>query len=422
MKIHLAYGKNGLDLRLNDAWDVQVLKPRFLPGIDEPQRALREALRIPIGCPPLADVVHPEDTVGIVVNDMTRPTPNEMLLDALISELAHVPRRDIRLFVALGTHRPNTPAEIQGLLGSHAGAGYEIIQNNAFDPATQTSIGMTSAGNEIRINGELAQCSIKILTGFIEPHMFAGLSGGGKAILPGMAGLETVLRNHCPRNIADPAAAWGVTRGNPVWEEIREAALLAGRLFLLNVTLNRNRAITGIFAGDLDKAHSQGGDLVRKTATVAAERAFDIVVATNSGYPQDVNLYQTVKGMSAAARVVRPGGAILMVSECLDGIPDHGMYGQLLRQAGSPRGVLDSVMSTGHVQLDQWQAQIQAQVQLKARVYVHSANLTERQIRDALLVPAPDPEQTLAALVGQYGPSAHIAVLPEGPQTIPRLM
>jgi nickel-dependent lactate racemase len=421
MKVHLAYGRNGLDLQLDDNWDVKVIEPLYVPGLEDPQCALQDALRAPIGCSPLADFVAADDTVGIIVNDLTRATPNERLLKALIAELPHVPPRNIRLFIALGTHRPNTPVELQRLLGAFAEAGYEIIQNNAFDSRTQVSIGLTSTGNEIWINRDLARCSVKLLTGFIEPHFFAGFSGGGKAIVPGMAGLETVMRNHCPRNIADSRATWSVTRGNPIWEEVREAALRAGRIFLLNVALNRDQAITGVFAGGLDKAHSRGADFVRRTAMIAVEKPFDIVVATNSGYPLDLNLYQTVKGMSAAAQIVRQDGAILMVSECWDGIPEHGMYGRLLREAGSPQALLKTVLAPDYLKQDQWQAQIQAQIQLKARVYVHSANLTEEQIRGALLNPAPDLEGTLTGLIREFGPSARIGILPEGPQTIPYL-
>lgn len=421
MKTHLAYGKRGLDLQLDDRWDVRVIEPYFIPGIEDPQKALQSALKAPIGCPPLAEFVGAQDAVGIVLNDLTRATPSERLLKALLSELSHVPRRNIRLFVALGTHRPNTPAELQRMLGTYAGAGFEIIQNDAFDPNTHASLGFTSSGNEIWINRELAQCSVKLLTGFIEPHFFAGFSGAGKAIMPGMAGLKTVLRNHSARNIADPRATWGVTRGNPIWEEVREAALRAGRIFLLNIALNRKQEISGVFAGDLDKAYERGASFVRKTAMAVVEKPFDIVIATNSGYPLDLNLYQTVKGMSAAAQIVKQGGAILMVSECRDGIPEHGMYGRLLRQAGSPHSALEMVSAPDSMQQDQWQVQIQAQIQLKADVYIHSGCLTEEQIRWAMLNPAPSLEGTLAELVERYGRAARICVLPEGPQTILRL-
>jgi nickel-dependent lactate racemase len=421
MKTHLAYGKHGLDLQLDDRWDIRVIEPRFVPAMEGSQRALQDALKAPVGCPSLAEFIAPHDTVGIVLNDLTRATPSERLLKALLSELSHMPKRNIRLFIALGTHRPNTPAELERMLGAYASAGFEIIQNDAFDPRTQVSLGFTSRGNEIWINREFAQCSVKLLTGFIEPHLFAGFSGAGKAIIPGMAGLRTVMRNHNARNIADPMASWGVTWGNPIWEEVREGALRAGKSFLFNVTLNRNQEITGVFAGDLDKAHERGVDFVRKTAIVRVEKPFDIVVATNSGYPLDLNLYQTVKGMSAAAQIVREGGAIVMASECWDGIPEHGMYGKLLRQAGSPKALLEMILAPDYLEQDQWQAQIQAQIQLKADVYIHSGCLTEEQIRRALLSPAPSLEDTLARLVERYGRASRICILPEGPQAIPCL-
>jgi lactate racemase len=421
MKTHLAYGKHGLDLELNDRWNVRVIEPRFVPGIQDPQHALQNALKNPIGSSPLSELVDAQDTVGIVINDITRATPNERLLNALLLELPHVPKKSIRIFIALGTHRPNTHTELQRMLGIHADAGFEMVQNNAFDPDTQTSLGFTRHGNEVWINRELAQCSIKILTGYIEPHLFAGFSGGGKAIMPGMAGLKTVMRNHSVSNIADPRATWGVTWGNPIWEEVREAGLMAGKSFLFNVALNKEQEITGVFAGNLDKAHERGVDFVSQTAMVPVDKPFDIVVATNSGYPLDLNLYQTVKGMSAAAQIVKRGGAILMVSECWDGIPEHGMYGQLLRLAGNPQALLDMIAAKNFMQQDQWQAQIQAQVQLKADVYIHSRHLTDEQIQGAWLKPALSMEDTLVGLVKRYGETARICVLPLGPQTIPFL-
>jgi nickel-dependent lactate racemase len=278
---------------------------------------------------------------------------------------------------------------------------------------------MTNRGHEIWVSRELITCDVKILTGFIEPHLFAGFSGGGKAIMPGMAGLGTVLGNHSAGMIADPQATWGVTQGNPIWEEIQEVAGCAGADFLLNVTLNKYKQITNVFAGEMRAAHAAGCAFVEKTAMAPVEAPFDIVVTTNSGYPLDLNLYQTVKGMSAAAQVVAQGGAILAVAECWDGIPDHGSYGQLLREASSPQELLDRILQPGFLKQDQWQAQIQAQIQLKADVYVYSENLSAEQIRSALLKPSISPEETLAELAQKYGPGARICVLPEGPQTVP---
>lgn len=419
MKIRLAYGKTGLEVNLRDRLNVEVVEPRYIPGISNPLAALRDALCNPIGAPPLTKLVEPGSRVGIVVNDITRPTPNQLMLQALLAELHAIPQENITIFIALGTHRPCTPAELEQMVGMEFAARCRIVQNNAFDPATQVHLGETSQGHPIWMNRELADCNLKILTGFIEPHFFAGFSGGGKAVMPGMAGLETTLGNHSASNIAHPKATWGVTHGNPIWEEVQETALKAGPLFLVNVTLNREKQITGIFAGALETAHERGVEFNRQTAMAPVDQAFDIVITTNSGYPLDLNLYQSVKGMSAAAQVVRPGGSIVIAAECWDGIPEHGLYGKLLTENSSPRALLDSILSSPVTRHDQWQAQIQAQIQLKADVYVYSGHLTEAQIHRALLKPAASIEQAVDQLTTRYGKDARICVLPEGPQTIP---
>ena len=169
--------------------------------------------------------------------------------------------------------------------------------------------GTTRDGTPVLINRRLAEADVRIVTGFIEPHFFAGFSGGVKGIVPGCAGLQTIMSNHGARNIGQPKATFGVTEGNPLWEELRDFALRVGPSFLLNVTLNEPRQITGVFAGDMIEAHQAGCDLVRSSAMQKVAAPFDIVVTTNSGYPLDLNLYQGVKGMSAGARIVKQDGS-----------------------------------------------------------------------------------------------------------------
>ena len=250
MKINLAYGKTGLEVELSDELDVTLVEPEFVPGLPDPEAALRAGLVAPIEAPPLCDVVRADDKVGVVFSDITRPTPNHLILPAVLNELAHVPRENITLFNALGTHRPNTDEELRGMLGDALVDGYRIVQNDTFDPSTQVRMGTTSRGHDVWLNRELVETDVKILTGFIEPHFFAGFSGGGKAVMPGMAGQQTVLGNHDAGMVGHPQATWGITRGNPIWEEVREVALKVGRIFLVNVTLNRDKQITGVFAGD----------------------------------------------------------------------------------------------------------------------------------------------------------------------------
>ncbi|MBI4786173.1 MAG: nickel-dependent lactate racemase [Chloroflexi bacterium] len=419
MIVKLAYGKTGLVVDLDDALNVTVIEPKFVPGLPDPRAALRDALRAPIQMPPLRDWVQSSDRVGIVFSDITRPTPNHLLLPAVLDEIAHVPRENITLFNALGTHRADTDAELRGMLGDALVDQYRIVQNNAFDPNTQVCLGTSAHGHEIWLNREFVECDAKIVTGFIEPHFFAGFSGGGKGIMPGMAGQRTVLGNHDAGLIGHPQSTWAVTKGNPIWEEIHEVALKVPRTLLLNVTLNKDKQITAAFAGDLLAAHAAGSAFVRETVMVPVPHPFDIVITTNSGYPLDLNLYQAVKGMSAAALVVREGGAIIVAADCWDGIPDHGLYGQLLREASSPRQLLETINAPGFLKQDQWQAQIQALIQLKADVYVRSDNLSDQQIQSAMLKSSPKIEDTLSKLVVQYGQDARICVLPEGPQTIP---
>jgi nickel-dependent lactate racemase len=419
MRVTLAYGKTGLEIDLPDQLNVTVVEPKYVPALPDQKAALRQALLDPIGSPPLRDLVKAEDRVGIVFCDITRPAPSHLMIPAILEELAHVPRQNITLFNALGTHRPNTQEELRGMLGDKLVDNYRIVQNNAFDQATQVHLGITQRGHEIWLNREFVESDAKILTGFIEPHFFAGFSGGGKMVMPGMAGQRTVLGNHDAGMIADPQATWGITRGNPIREEIREVALRVNPTFMLHVTLNRDKEITGIFGGDLDAAHAAGCAFVKKTAMVPVPQPFDIVITTNSGYPLDLNLYQSVKGMSAAAQVVRERGAIIVAADCWDGVPEHGLYGQLLREADSPRALLDTIHTPGFLKQDQWQAQIQAQIQIKADVYVRTDNLTHEQIEMALFKPSPRVEDTLNLLLDRYGPDARICVLPEGPQTIP---
>jgi lactate racemase len=280
--------------------------------------------------------------------------------------------------------------------------------------------GVTHDGTPALINHHLAKADVRIITGFIEPHFFAGFSGGPKGIMPGCAGLETVMSNHDARNIGDPRSAFGITIGNPIWEEIRDIALRVGPSFLLNVTLNETRQITGVFAGDLLQAHRTGYEFVRRSAMQKVKAPFDVVVTTNSGYPLDLNLYQGVKGMSAAARIVQERGTIILACECSEGVPTGSPLDKLLREARSSEEILAMLSTPGFVRPEQWQAQIQALIQRRAEVLVYSS-LSDETLRRAHLTPCRDIAATVRQKLQQHGPGARVAVLPQGPLTIPYL-
>ena len=420
MEVQVAYGREGLWINL-PADNVTVVQPTYLPGLDDEQRALREALRNPIGTPPVAALVGPTDTVAIVFSDLTRPQPRRRMLSVLLDELAAIPSEQVVLINALGSHRPNTGTELVEMLGPEIVDKYRIVQHNAFDRESNEYLGRTTAGHDMWIDSAYMQADVKILTGFIEPHLFAGFSGGPKAVLTGIASQDSILANHSPRMIAHPRATWGVTEGNPIWEEMREVALWTEPDFLFNVTLNRDKQITGVFAGDLEQAHKAGTEFVARTAMVPVEEPFDIVITSNSGYPLDLNLYQSIKGVSAAAQVVKPGGAIIVAAECWSGVADHAQYTQLLQSAPSPQALLAQIHAAGEVLQDQWQVQVQAQVQSRAEVYVKSS-LDAADVEGAMLRVCDSVEETVTRLVECYGPDATICVLPEGPMTIPYLI
>ncbi|MBN1640647.1 MAG: nickel-dependent lactate racemase [Anaerolineae bacterium] len=419
MHVHLAYGRNGLDVALPDHAEIVVLEPTYTPGLADETTSLANALRHPTGTPPIRDLVRRDSTVAIVFSDLTRPQPRERMLPVLLDEIAIVPPEQITLINGLGTHRPNTDAELRSMLGDQIVDRYRLVQHDTTDAAQMACVGQTSQGHDAWINRAYLDADCKILTGFIEPHIFAGYSGGPKAVLPAVAGAEIILDNHSGRLLSSPQATWGVTYGNPVWEEMLEVALMTAPNLLFNVTLNRAKEITGVFAGDLVEAHRAGTEHVRGSAMVAVDAPFDVALTTNAGYPLDLNLYQTVKGISAAAQVVRKGGAILVASECWDGIPEHGNYRDLLYAAESPQSLWDRVTAPGLRVLDQWEAFLHARLCLHADIHIYAEGLTDEQIRRAMLSPCHDIAARLRELVDQYGP--RLCVLPQGPMTIPYL-
>lgn len=420
MRVKLKYGREGLWADLPDH-NVTVLEPQYVAGVPDEEGAIIGSLRRPIEGPPLRELVSPEDTVAIVFSDVTRPMPNDRVLPHVLAELGHVPRERIVLIDGLGMHRENSQEELRLMLGDAIVDGYRVVQHDPWSEDALVYLGQTRAGHEAWVNRTYAEASVKILTGFIEPHIFAGFSGGPKAVLPAVAGHRLVLENHCAPMLDSPRATWGVSEGNPVWEEMLEVALMTEPTFLLNVTLNRDRAITGVYAGDLQAAHRAGRSAVRETAMAAVDGAFDIVITSNSGYPLDLNVYQSVKGMSAAHQIVREGGSIIVAAECWDGIPDHGEYKKLLHKAATAQELIDMVMQPGYCVMDAWEVFLQARIQVYADVYLKNSYLSDEEVEGVLLRPCHQIEETVAELLARYGPDARICVLPDGPQTIPYL-
>ena len=419
--VRLAYGENGLDVVLPAA-NTTVIEPIFEPAAPDPAVALRTALRSPVSGPPLRDRLRRRGSVAISICDVTRPQPRRDMVMALLEEMEGlVPLSDVVILVATGTHRANTDGELREMLGNEIPEVVRVVNHDARDMSTLAWCGEHGAGVPVWLNREWVGASVRITTGFVEPHFFAGFSGGPKLAAPGLAALETVLVLHDAQRIGHPDARWGVCEGNPVHDDIRAVAVGTGVDFAFDVILNRDKAIVAAYGGDLLTMHAAARKHSRRVAMRKVPAPADVVVTTNSGYPLDQNLYQAVKGMSAAATVVKRGGTIVCAAECRDGFPDHGEYRQVLEQATSPQALLDAIVSRPGTVPDQWQVQIQASIQVHANVFVHSAYLSDEELRQAHLQPVPDVSALVAEQVARIGPDARVVVLPEGPQTIPYL-
>jgi len=417
MLVSLPYGKESLDVDVPSS-RVTVLRPRFAAGLVDEAAAFREAVRNPAACAPIREIVRAKDRVAVVVPDVTRPFPSQRVLPWLLEELSHVPRERFTIVVGGGTHRACTRDELAALLGRSVLDSVQVVNHNAFDPDTLVPTGARAGETPIRMNRHYVQADRRIVLGFIEPHFFAGFSGGYKGVFPGVADIDSILHYHRPDVIEDARSTWGVLEGNPTQEQIRAFGSRPPVDFLLNVTLNRARGITGFFCGDVLEAHRQGSASVWSTSAVPCGEAFPVVITSNSGAPLDQNLYQSVKGMSAAAEIVVPQGLIVMASRCNDGFPAHGNFMRLVHGAKSPEELLRTIHAPGFSADDQWEAQKLALVLRQARVALKS-ELPPESVRKAHMEPVEDLNAFLTQTLARLGSDTPVAVLPEGPMTIP---
>jgi nickel-dependent lactate racemase len=418
MKVHLQYGRDGLDVEIPSE-RVRVIEPTFVPGLPDEEAAFTEAVRAPIGGKPLRECVAAHERVAVVIPDITRPLPTDRLLRWLFAELAHVPSKNVVIVNGTGSHRANTPDELRAMVGADVFAQYPVVNHDAHDPSTLALVGKTRDGLPVSMARAYVEADRRIVLGFIEPHFMAGFSGGYKGVFPAVADIAAIMHYHRAAAIGHPKSTWGVLDGNPTQEQIRWNGPLLPVDFLVNVTLNRKRQVTRFFCGDVMAAHTAGCAFAKETAMVPCERPFPIVVTTNAGYPLDQNLYQAVKGMHAAMQVVEQDGLIVAASRCNDGFPGHGNFKRLLFGHPTPRALLDAITSPGFSVYDQWEAQLLAIVALKARVGLKS-ELAPDDVRRAYSEPVEDVGRRIAAELRERG-NVPIAVLPEGPMTIPYL-
>jgi len=423
--VRLAYGRDGLVARVPDG--AEVVAPVAVAGLPDEHGAVVGAVSAPLSGPPLEDLVARArraaarrgatggPRVAIVFPDITRPMPNRTVLPPLLGELERcgvAPDR-LELLCATGTHRAATAEEMAELVGPHVVRRHRIHQHDAHD-GDHVEVGRVD-GTPVLLERRYVEADLRVLTGFVEPHFFAGFSGGPKGACPGLAALATVLEAHSPARIAHPEATWLTTRGNPVHDFVRAAVDLAPPALSLDVAINDDRALTAVFAGPLPEAHDAACRYVEATAVRQVAAPFDVVLGTNGGYPLDRNLYQAVKGMAAAARVVRPGGTIVMAAACEDGTPGDGAFARLLQAATD-----SDAMARGprHPETDAWQVQVLGRVLGRAAVWLYSQGLDDDEVRTARLHPVGDVSGAVASALEVAGPGARLGVLPFGPLTV----
>jgi len=415
----LQYGRGEVAVEIPSS-DVTVLRTKHEDGLPNEAAAFREAVRHPICSAPLNELVGAKDRVAVVIPDITRPLPSDRLLPWLFEELSHVPPKNVTIINGTGSHRPNTEEELVAMVGREVASNFRIVNHNAHDPNTLAFAGRSPEGRDVYMNREYVEADRRIVLGFIEPHFMAGFSGGYKGVFPAVADIDSIMHYHRASVIGHARSTWGVLEDNPTQSQIRANGALLPVDFLVNVTINRNKEITGYFCGDVLAAHERGCEANKASVMVACEREYPVVVTTNGGYPLDQNLYQAVKGMSAAYQIVSDGGLIVSASRCNDGFPNHGNFRKMLLEHSSPQEMLETIYSPGFSKFDQWQVQLFALILQRARVGLYS-EIPADDVRSVHLQPIADIVVTISEELERIGADAPVAVLPEGPMTVPYL-
>jgi nickel-dependent lactate racemase len=418
MRVKLPYGERGLEIKLERC---RILRSMEMPALASVESELERALRKPISSTSLGDLLKGASRVLLVVPDNTRALPSRRLIPRVLDHVERAnPMAEVQVLVATGLHREVERDELERMFGKDVLEKYDIVNHRASDDEQVVKLdARTSYGTPIHVNRLVLESDVVIGAGLIEPHFFAGYSGGRKIILPGVAGKEAIFKNHGFRMIDNQRSRAGILEGNPIHMDMIEFMKMTRLDFIINVTINERREITGIFAGDPVRAHLAGIEFLDRFVKLRVERPADIVITTNGGFPLDRDLYQAVKGMDTAAYVVKDGGVIIIASECRDGLGGHEEFLRIFQGAGSPDEVLENIRKNEPIN-DQWEAQILARVLKRAKVILVSDYISERLASSFMLERAKTVEEALEIALSIIGRSdAEIMVIPEGPYVIP---
>jgi lactate racemase len=418
MHVNLAFGRTGIAAELPDGFRYQLLEARSAQPLPDSAMALERSLDAPTGTQPLAELAHGKRSAAISVCDITRPAPNRLVLPPLLRRLeaGGIPREDITILIATGLHRPATDAEIREIVGPEIASNYRVENHFAREVTQHRHLGATASGTPVYIDERFVSANLRITLGFIEPHLMLGFSGGRKLIAPGLAAQETIKVLHSSKFMRDPRSVEGSIHDNPLHRELLEIAHMARHDFLVDVALTRDRRIAGIFAGQPEQAHAAGVAMVSQVMLETLDAPVDAVITTSAGYPLDLTFYQTLKGVTAAAHIVKPGGRILVVAACEEGsgAPE---FSRMLKDFPSDRAFL-AHLDSAPVAVDQWQLEKLALVTLEKQVLFHVPGLPAEYYPALWGHAYATLPEAIAALTAGLPPDARIAVIPEGPYVL----
>lgn len=420
MRVRMDYGKTGIEAELPDANVIGVLGLTPATPLDNPTASIEAALVNPIRTASLAELAQGRRDACIVICDITRPVPNKTLLPPILRtlETAGVPRENITILIATGTHRPNLGEELDLLVGPEIAATYRIVNHDSKNPEMHREFGMSPNGVPVRLDKTYCDADLKITVGLIEPHFMAGFSGGRKLIMPGIAAFDTVQRWHCPRFLEHPLATNGVIAGNPVHVESLAIARMVPPDMIVDVTLDEANRITGVFAGELETAWLAGTEFAGQHVRAMAPEPADIVVTSCAGFPLDTSFYQAVKGMVGALPITKKGGTIIITSECAEGIGSRD-FTQALLETQDLEKFVEHISQPDVFVPEEWQIEELAKVARHAEIYCVADGIPTEMLAQCFVTPVASVEAGVERALQRHGKQATILAIPRGPYVIP---
>ena len=422
MKLDIAYGKEELTVDVPDRNLAGVLRMQDKPVIQNPMQRLHELLDAPTGTPPLAELAKGKSSACIVISDITRPVPNEIILTPMLEviEKAGISRDAITILNATGMHRPNEGDELVSLVGKRIADTYRIVNHKGREESTHRYLGDTPHYHApMHVDTRYLEADLRIVTGLIEPHLMAGFSGGRKAIMPGICGFETLKVLHGAQAMSHPKTVEGVIDDNPFHADILHVARTARVDFMVNVTLNERREITGIFAGELEEAHREGVSFMETQCIGVIDEPVDAVITSSAGYPLDLTFYQAIKGITAAVPVVKENGVIIIAAKLGEGVGSPE-FTKLVTETESVDHFLSDIRQPGYLVFDQWQFQKFCMVRRDRDIWLYSDGIDKETQNRLFVRPIDSLQNAVDAVLEKFGGDARIAVIPEGPYVLAR--